>query len=391
MFCISENTPGIFWSGNKIVTLEIMKKVLFALLAFATLNLLGTQSSFSQATGERISGKVGVLGFTTLAPAGWRAGTEAEERANEILASESVKQKAIFATMFGPKGPIIYATWKEFPAGYSLSAAQIAGSVSESAFPSGWSLVPGELKVQTRMLPSRIEYAYWRIVASGDGRQFGGGRPVKTLGIWIDIPIAYKEGGKIGGGIASLYLRGAESDFKGTSKHSAEQLLIALTDSLAPVNAEIVPLEAVAANAGGKKTPGQSVSSPVPENSSEIAVEMQLGQATLIINDQNSSGVSMLAACDTIKQHISWKQRPGFKSLNPELQRLDAICESRLERTILSARIQAEINETDKLKSYLAPLYESARRAGPSALCEFVRYVDSVWEKNDFKRPNQCP
>jgi hypothetical protein len=371
--------------------LKIMKKALFVLFAFGVLNLCGIQSSFSQGTGERISGKVGVLGFTTLAPAGWRAGTEAEEKANEILASESVKQKASFATMFGPKGPIIYGTWKEFPTGYALSAAQIAGSVSESAFPSGWSLVPGELKVQTRILSSRIEYAYWRIVASGDGRQFGGGRPVKTLGVWIDIPIAYKEGGKIGGGIASLYLRGAESDFKGTSKHSAEQLLITLADSLAPVNAEIVPLEAVTANSGGKKTAGQQASAAVSENPSEISVEMQLGQATAIINDQNSSGASMLAACDTIRQHISWKQRPSFKSLNPELQRLDAICESRLERAILSVRIQAEISETDKLKAYLAPLYDSARKAGPSVLCEFLRYVDSVWEKNDFKRPNQCP
>ncbi len=368
-----------------------MKKALFALLSFALLNLSLIQSSFSQAGGERISGKVGVLGFTTLAPAGWRAGTEAEEKANEILASESVKQKALFATMFGPKGPIIYATWKDFPAGYSLSAAQIAGSVSESAFPSGWSLVPGELKVQTRMLPSRIEYAYWRIVANGDGRQFGGGRSLKTLGIWIDIPIAYKEGGKVGGGIASLYLRGAEADFKASSKHSAEQLLIALADSLAPVNAEIVPLDTVMANTGSKKVSSQPTSSTVSENLSEAVVEMQLGQATGIINDQNSSGVQMLAACDTIKQHMGWKQRPGFKSLNPELQRLDAICESRLERAVLSARIQAETSDTEKLKSYLAPLYDSARKAGPSALCEFVRYVDSIWEKNDFKRPNQCP
>ncbi len=368
-----------------------MKKSLFAVLAFSLLSLSAVSPSYSQATGEKISGKIGVLEFATSLPAGWKAGMEAEKKANEILESEAVKPKASFAAMFGSKGPIIYATWSVFPEGFAVTAASIVGGVSESTFPSEWKMVPSELKLDTKMLPNRIEYAYARILGTGNGKQFGGAAGIKTVAIWIDIPVAYQDGDKVSGGMASLYLRGSEADFKGASKIGAEKFLMAIAESLKLVDAEPVPIDVLVASSKNKR---QKQEAPAgSDGRSESLPEMPLSQATVVINAQDSSSAQMLAACETVRQHMMWRQRPGFKSVNPELRRLDSICESRLERTILSARIQAELSETAKLESYLAPMYESAVKAGPSAWCEFLYYVDSIWEDNKFKRPDkdQCP
>jgi len=397
MFLTSGKELENFWKINKIVNSKIMKKSLVALISFVVLSLSLMSSSHSQATAGAISGKVGVFGFAAPSPAGWRVSPEAEKKANELLESDSVQLKAAFATMFGSRGPIIYATWTEFPSGFAVPAAQIASSVSESTIPNDWKLVPGELKVKTGMLPSRIEYSYWRLIGMGNGKQFGGGGSIKTLGIWIDIPVAYKDGGKVGGGIASFYLRGAEAEFKGTSKHSAEQLLITIAESLVPTGAEIIPLEALTANAGDKNNRSQQTSRSSADSRSEAFSEMPLEQATDIIKQvltsQNSSPSQMLSACEAVKQHMSSSQHPGFRSANPELRRLDSICENRLEKTILFARIKADFGDTAKLKSYLTPIYDSAASAGSGALCDFLYYVDSIWEENDFKRPDkdQCP
>lgn len=355
-------------------------------------------SSYAQGAGNTVSGKIGVLGFSTASPAGWRVGADVDRKAGEILASESIEKNIAFATMFGTKGPIIFAIWTDFPPGFVVPAAQMAEGITDSAIPSDWKVLSGELRASTRTLSNRLEYAYWRLVAMGNGKQIGGSAGIKTLAVWIDIPVAYRDNGKVGAGVVSLFLRGAEADFKGPSKHSAEQFMISIAESLVPPGAEFVPFEVISANASEKaKKSQQAVQGSGVDSRQEAPSDISIEQAVdvmkqAIVND-NFSPSKLLSACMTIKRHMSWPQYSDFKSLNPELRRLESICENRLEKTILLTRINAEFSDTEKLKAYLTPMYQSAAAAGPVPWCDFLHYVDSVWEENDFKRPekDQCP
>jgi hypothetical protein len=395
-----------------------MKKLLFVLIPFFALILSLVSPSHSQeketavaveedaeaTTSEQneISGKIGIFEFKVSTKMGWRVDPQVETIANVLLESDSVDLKSAFSTMLNKKGPIIYATWREFPSEFSMTASEIANSISKDVIPEEWKLIQDEFKAQIRMLRNGTQFSYWRMVGMGDGKKFGGGE-TKTFGAWIDIPVAYKKEDKLSGGIVSLYLRGNQG-FKKSTKLASELLLTEIAESLTPINGELVPLEVLKASYSSS-TRGEnnelSQATPVPGSAEETrpsdSAEMPLAQATDIMNRASrpldTSPAQMLSACRTIKKNIAWAPYPEFESANPELHRLDSICESRLEKLILFVRIGAKFGDTEKLKSYLTPLYDSASSAGSEELCNFLHYVDSIWEENDFKRPekNKCP
>jgi hypothetical protein len=156
-----------------------------------------------------VDGQIGVFKYSTQMPRTWVSTSLTFDKAQQILSKDQVQLKPVFAYE-GPKGNLVFGTWKELKPGVAFTAAQLSSDAPQ--FPDDWGVLTSSLSAFTGATDSGIEYSGFSILGAGDGKNFGKGKPIRTFGVWFDLPISYKDSNGLHSGLASIYYRSNESE-----------------------------------------------------------------------------------------------------------------------------------------------------------------------------------
>jgi hypothetical protein len=154
-------------------------------------------------------GSVGVFRYSAQMPRTWISTSATLEKAREVLSKDQVQMQPSFAYE-GPKGNLLFGTWKVLKPGVAFTAAQLSSDPPQ--FPDDWGMLPKSLNSLTGATESGIEYSGFSALGAGDGRNFIKGRPVRTFGAWFDMPVSYQDENGIHSGLASIYYRSTEAE-----------------------------------------------------------------------------------------------------------------------------------------------------------------------------------
>ena len=171
--------------------------------------------------------KIGDFEFKVADKMGWKASLDAKLQAGNILKYEGVKLTPSFAYT-NSSGSLVYGTLKIFRDGLAFSAEQLASSMPQ--FPEAWGIKNNGVQNNSESSVSGLRFAVMRVSGPGDGKIFGRGKPYKTLGVWIDIPVQYQDINGYHSVLISLFYRGFDS-----KKFSDENFLKSVINSISPV------------------------------------------------------------------------------------------------------------------------------------------------------------
>lgn len=181
------------------------------------------------------SGKVGVLEFKfTGPPAGWKETSESRLKAREILRAEGVTVEPAFAFENQKTGGFLFGTWSPFTDGFALDAQQMYAD--PPFFPSAWGLKADQISRYLSPQSSKeMAFTWLRALGQGDGKTFAGkSKAIKTLGIFVTMPIQFENGLSVSSGMVSLDYRGPESGEVKNTKTPADNLISMLIENLKP-------------------------------------------------------------------------------------------------------------------------------------------------------------
>ena len=173
------------------------------------------------------SDKIGDFEFKVADKMGWKASLDAKLQAENILKYEQIKLTPSFAYT-NSSGSLVYGTLKIFRDGLAFSAEQLASSMPQ--FPEAWGIKNNGVQNNSESSVSGLRFAVMRVSGPGDGKIFGRGKPYKTLGVWIDIPVQYQDINGYHSVLISLFYRGFDS-----KKFSDENFLKSVINSISPV------------------------------------------------------------------------------------------------------------------------------------------------------------
>ena len=171
--------------------------------------------------------KIGDFEFKVADKMGWKASLDAKLQAENILKYEQIKLTPSFAYT-NSSGSLVYGTLKIFRDGLAFSAEQLASSMPQ--FPEAWGIKNNGVQNNSESSVSGLRFAVMRVSGPGDGKIFGRGKPYKTLGVWIDIPVQYQDINGYHSVLISLFYRGFDS-----KKFSDENFLKSVINSISPV------------------------------------------------------------------------------------------------------------------------------------------------------------
>lgn len=171
--------------------------------------------------------KIGDFEFKASDKMGWKASPDAKLQAENILKYEGVKLTPSFAYI-NSSGALVYGTLKILRDGLAFSAEQLASSVPQ--FPEAWGIKNNVVQNTSGRTDSGLDFAVMRVSGPGDGKFFGRGKPYKTLGVWIDIPVQYQDINGYHSILISLFYRSFDS-----KKPSDENFLKSVMNSISPV------------------------------------------------------------------------------------------------------------------------------------------------------------
>ncbi len=171
--------------------------------------------------------KIGDFEFKVADKTGWKASLDAKLQAENILKYEQVKLTPSFAYA-NSSGSLVYGTLKIFRDGVAFSAEQLASSMPQ--FPEAWGIKNNGVQNNSESSVSGLRFAVMRVSGPGDGKIFGRGKPYKTLGVWIDMPVQYQDINGYHSVLISLFYRGFDS-----KKFSDENFLKSVINSIGPV------------------------------------------------------------------------------------------------------------------------------------------------------------
>jgi len=226
--------------------------------------------------------KIGDFEFKASDKMGWKASPDAKLQAENILKYEGVKLTPSFAFVHSSSG-LVYGTLKILRDGLAFSAEQLASSVPQ--FPEAWGIKNNVVQNTSGRTDSGLDFAVMRVSGPGDGKFFGRGKPYKTLGVWIDIPVQYQDINGYHSILISLFYRSFDS-----KKPSDENFLKSVMNSISPVaGASIItekkykeyfqPIQ-TENNAASKIEPQKSVQAEIIVNSKiepQKSVEVEIG------------------------------------------------------------------------------------------------------------------
>jgi hypothetical protein len=230
------------------------------------------------------SNKIGDFEFKVVDPMGWKASTEAILQAENILKYEGVKLAPSFAYS-NNSGSLVFGTIKILRDGLAFSAQQLASNVPQ--FPEAWGVKSNEIQNTSGRTDYGLEFAVMRASGPGDGKVFGRGKPYKTIGVWIDIPVQYQDANGYRSVLISLFFRGFDS-----KKSSDENFLRLIMNSISPnPGASIITEKTYKAQfqpakdegGGVKKNEPQKVDS-IPGGQTAVVADSPLGNAPGIID-----------------------------------------------------------------------------------------------------------
>jgi hypothetical protein len=173
------------------------------------LYLLHASTSFAQINGnEGITLNIGAFTVPIALTSNWKSQPATERKVKEILSFENIKLEPTF-TIEGPRGAVIFGTWKDLPNEMTFNAVDLAKSVPN--FPESWGIKEDAIFSSSKILPNGLEYSELKVIGNGDGRFFGFNKQSKTIAIWIDIPVTFKDSKGYHSGLGSLYYRGPDT------------------------------------------------------------------------------------------------------------------------------------------------------------------------------------
>jgi hypothetical protein len=182
-----------------------------------------------------LAGKVGILEFRIPAVTGWKETNEARGRVIELMRSEGANAEPAFAFENSKTGAVLFGTWTPIRPGLAFDAEQLAAE--PPWFPESWGLKLSQ--VDGIFVPSAkgMHYAQLRAAGFGDGRTFSGKvKTVKTLGIWVTMPIQYETASGSGSGVVTFDYRGPDGVDSKNQKVTGDTLMNALIDGLKAQN-----------------------------------------------------------------------------------------------------------------------------------------------------------
>ena len=238
------------------------------------------------------SNKIGDFEFRVVDPMGWKASTEAILQAENILKYEGVKLAPSFAYT-NSSGSLVFGTIKILRDGLAFSAQQLASNVPQ--FPEAWGVKSNEVQNTSGRTDYGLEFAVMRASGPGDGKVFGRGKPYKTIGVWIDIPVQYQDSNGYRSVLISLFFRGFDS-----KKSSDENFLRLIMNSIIPnPGASIITEKTYKAQfqpakeegGGVNKTESQKVDS-IPSAQAAVVADGPLVNAPKTINSKEMSELS---------------------------------------------------------------------------------------------------
>ena len=186
---------------------KINKSLLSIIFVFFSIPIHG----FSQVT-DPGEAKLGIFEFSIPLPLNWSSGSSSLARARDILSIDQIQLPPSFAFETS-KGGVIFGTWKELKPGIVFTASQLYAE--PPAIPQSWGIKKENLVTFKEQLSSGLEYSAFGISGLGDGKSFIGLKRYKTYGLWIDVPVTYKDSSGLHSGLASLYFRGPEIESAG--------------------------------------------------------------------------------------------------------------------------------------------------------------------------------
>jgi len=182
-----------------------------------------------------LAGKVGILEFRIPAVTGWKETNEARGRVLELMRSEGANAEPAFAFENSKTGAVLFGTWTPIRQGLAFDAEQLAAE--PPWFPESWGLKLSQ--VEGIFVPSAkgMHYAQLRAAGLGDGRTFSGKvKTVKTLGIWVTMPLQYETANGSGSGVVTFDYRGPDGVDSKNQKVTGDTLMNALIDGLKAQN-----------------------------------------------------------------------------------------------------------------------------------------------------------
>jgi hypothetical protein len=184
---------------------------------------------------DTFSGKIGALEFKfTAPPSGWKDSPEIRVRAKELMRMEGSIYEPAFAFENQKSGALLIGTWSPFTNGFAVDAAQM--DAEPPFFPSSWGIKPDQ--IGRYLSPSNgkeMRYSSIRVLGQGDGRTFAAKqKSIKTLGVFVTMPIQFENSSSVGSGMVSIDYRGREDGDVKNVRTPADVLINTLIENLKP-------------------------------------------------------------------------------------------------------------------------------------------------------------
>jgi len=316
--------------------------------------------------------QLGVVKFSVQLPSTWKP-TDIR-KAKALLEKDGVQETPVFA-FEGSGGGLAYGTWKVLPAGVVFTAETIA-AMDDPAM-AKWGIKPADIRSFADGQARGLRFAYLRARGLGNGQEFSPKQKVQTVGIWVDIPVTFKDEAGYHSGLASLFYRSSAAE----ATAGGEAMFHDIIDALEP-GASVVPASEYRPTATPKETQKEAAT-PEKRELSTWPENLASGAAAVVRwpTDRQSyeAGLREVDRLIALFPASPWlvDRRADWMS-------------SRRERAQTAEWLSGEDAETRRreLTSFheLA-LAEIEERKSPAELRGYLAYVTLVWPDNPFVRP----
>ena len=246
-----------------------------------------------------VSGKVGLLEFRIPGMPGWRESVEVRARVVELMRSEGVNQEPAFALENKKTGGVLFGAWTTLRPGLAFDAEEI--NAEPPWFPSSWGLKLSQIEGIFVSSNKGIPYARLRAAGMGDGKTFSGkSKDLKTLGIWVTMPIQYETVNGMGSGVVTLDYRGPDIADSRNQKLTGDTLMGLLIDGLKVQNGvRLISLDDYRAKYPKEvaAVTKERLSPELPANVAQVAGSSDAGKS-------DSSSKDLLSAINSINQPL---------------------------------------------------------------------------------------
>ncbi len=350
------------------VTVLLLVAALQVAVASPSQSVGPPQSTGSSAASYRL----GPLRFSLTLPAGWKLVDVAKAR--PLLDKDGVVESPLFA-IEGPAGGMLYGTWKQLPAGVTFSADAIAAM--EDPALAKWGIKPSDIKSFADRQAKGLRFAYLRAKGLGSGLEFSAKLKTPTVGLWVDIPVAFRADDGIHSGLASLYYRSSAAE----ATAGGEALFLDLIDAIEPTSS-VVPSTAVPAAA---QPANESKPIITPPSSSLPAWPAGLQDAAQRVTQWPTDAASYSAGLEQLDRlGAIFPANQWIKALGEEWR------STRKERAQVGEWLKGA--DAEARRKELAGLHETALqqislRGNAMELAAYLGYVNAIWPDNPFLRP----